>query len=119
MFKNDKYSSKRFNPIKVLFFIMVFILIVFGVSWIVMLLWNNILVDATGVKPLNIWKAAGILILAKIILGGFGRHKAPWKHSPPKHLRKKWMEMNDEERQNAKSRWRDHCRSRIVKNEEE
>lgn len=119
MFKKSKYSSRRFNPLKILFFITVFIIIVIGVSWIVMFLWNNILVDATGVKPLNLWKAAGLLILSKILIGGFRKPKAPWKHSPPSHFRKKWMEMNEEERKEAKHRWKNHCRSKRFKKEEE
>ena len=120
MFKKDDYSSKRFHPLKVLFFIMVFILIIVVVSWIIMFLWNNILVESTGVKPLNLWKAAGLLILAKIILGGFGRHKASRNHFPSPHTwRKKWLEMSRDERLEAKARWKEHCKSKHFKKEEE
>ena len=119
MFKKSNYSSQRFSPLKILFFIVVFIVFVAALSWVVMYLWNNILVDVTGVKPLNFWKSAGLLILAKILIGGIRRHKNPLKHSPTNHWRKKWMQMNEEERKEAKSRWKEHCRRRNIKEEEE
>lgn len=112
MFEKNDYSSKRFKPLKVLFFIVVFVTIVAAMSAVVMLLWNAILPDTVGVKPLNFWKAAGLLILAKILFGGFGRRGRHWKHSEKRHWKRKWMEMNNEERQEAKSRWKEYCKKR-------
>ena len=112
MFQLNKYASWKSKPIKAMFFILVFLAIISAVSWIVMLLWNNILTDVTGVKPLNFWKAAGLLILAKIILGGFRRRRKPWKQTRGGHLKHKWMEMNDEERKAFKARWKEHCRTK-------
>jgi hypothetical protein len=119
MFEKNKYSSRRFKPLKVLFFVAVFIAFATALSWLVMYLWNTILVDVAGVKPLNFWKAAGLLALAKILFGGFGGRKAPWKHSKRKDWKNKWMAMNDEERQEAKSRWKEHCKSRETKEKSE
>ena len=70
MFNKDNYSSSRFKPLKILFFIIVFMAFIAAVATIVMLLWNAILPEVTGVKPLNFWQAAGLLILAKILFGG-------------------------------------------------
>ena len=111
MFEKNDYPLRRFKPLKVLFFIAVFISIVSALAYIVMLLWNAILPDVVGVKPLNFWQAAGLLILAKILFGGFGGRRH-WKHSKKNQWRKKWMEMNDDERQEAKSRWKDYCKRR-------
>lgn len=119
MFKKGNHSSKRFYPIKILFFIGVFILIIIMVSYLVMFLWNSILVGVTGVKPLNFWKAAGLLILAKVLIGGFRGHKPSWKHSSFNDKRKKWIEMSKDERQEAKLRWKDHCKRKHFKKEEE
>ena len=88
-------------------------------SWIVMFLWNNILTDVTNVKPLNFWKAAGLLVLAKILFGGFGGWGSRRRHSRRKHWKSKWMNMNPEERRAAKSRWKEHCRKRDAKGEQE
>lgn len=112
MFGKENYSRRRYKPLKVLFFIAVFLVIVASLSWLVMFLWNTILTDAVGVKPLTFWKAMGLLLLAKILFGGFGRGRGGWKRSPRGHWRNKWMNMSDEERSEAKTRWKEHCKKR-------
>ena len=111
MFGNNKYPHRRFHPMKIVFFILVFTAFVSAASWVVMFLWNNILVDATGVKPLNFWKAVGLLVLAKILFGGF-RRPGSWGGSKRAHWRKKWRSMSEEERQQFKSKWKERCRRR-------
>ena len=106
MFNKDNYTSSRFKPLKILFFVGVFLTLIAAVSTIVMLLWNAILPEVTGVKPLNFWQAAGLFILSKILFGGFKGRRGHWKNSDKEHWRSKWMEMNPEERQSAKSRWK-------------
>ena len=119
MFGKNNYSPRRFKPLKVLFFIAVFLILFTAVSWIVMLLWNAILPDIAGVKPLNFWKAAGLLILAKILFGGFGGRGSRWKHARKGHWKNKWMNMSEEERQEAKSRWKEYCKRRKSGNQNE
>jgi len=43
--------------------------LVFGGA--VMLLWNNILAQVTNVHPITFLQALGILVLSKILFGGF------------------------------------------------
>lgn len=119
MFDNKKYSQRRFTPLKVLFMVVMFIGIAAAFSWVVMLLWNAILPDITGVKPLNFWQAAGLLLLAKILIGGFKRGRGPRNHPARKHWKNKWMAMNQEERQEAKERWKEYCKRRDSNRESE
>lgn len=53
--------------------------ILFAASGLVMWLWNTILPEIIGVKELTYWKAMGLLVLCKILFGGFhgkwGKHK--------------------------------------------
>jgi len=107
MFGKKKF--RKFHPLKILFFITVFITFVAAVSWIVMFLWNSILTEVTNVKPLNFWQAAGLLVLSKILFGGMGGRKGKWKNSKRKEWKEKWMNMNPEERNEAKSRWKEYC----------
>lgn len=111
MFNKDNYSSKQFKPLKILFIVFVFIAFAAVISWIVMSLWNAILPDVVGVKPLSFWQSAGLLLLAKIIFGGLGSSKRRWK-SKKKGWKNKWMNMSQEERQEAKSRWKEHCNNK-------
>ncbi len=110
MFNRKNYSSHK-SPVKVLFFGALFIGLISLFSWIVMLLWNAILPDVTGVKPLNFWKAAGLLVLSKILFGGFWHRRGPWKKRRSR-WKEQWMNMTPEERKEARSRWKEHCRHR-------
>lgn len=115
MFKKDNLSSRRYKPAKILFFILVFIAFFSAISFVVMLLWNAILPDVANVKPLKFWQAAGLLLLAKILFGGFRGRRRNWKRSEKNNWKKKWMAMNEEERQEAKLRWQKYCKQKDSK----
>ncbi len=48
---------------------------VFALGWVVMSLWNWLMPLVFGLKMIGYWEAFGILVLAKILFGGF-RHRA-------------------------------------------
>lgn len=112
MFNKDKGPLERFNPLKIVGMILVFAAIVAALSALVMYLWNTILTDVTNVKPLTFWKAMGLLLLAKILFGGVGKGFGRKGGSKRKHWKNKWMNMSPEERNEAKSRWKEHCNKR-------
>lgn len=90
-------------------FIFFFPLAVLALSAVVMLLWNYVLVDALHLGRINFFQAAGLLILSKILFGGF--HFGDWRgrRFGPPHLRSKWMNMTDEERQKFREQLRRRC----------
>ena len=112
MFGINKHSRRRFHPLKIGFFVLVFAAFLLAMGWIVMLLWNAILPDTIGVKPLTYWKALGLLVLVKILFGGFRGRPRTWGGSRRGERYKKWMNMSDEERQQFKSKWKKHCRKK-------
>ena len=73
---------------------------------VVMLLWNAILPKLLGVSMLtSFWQALGLLVLCRILFGGFfkggmGRRGGPymWKE--------KWMNMSDEEKLKFQEEWK-------------
>lgn len=83
--------------------------LVFG--FVVMSLWNNILPAVTGVKAITFLQALGILVLSKILFGGFGGRGSGWKGSPAwkAKMKQRWDKMTPEEREKfkaeCKSRW--------------
>ncbi len=111
MFKETNFSNRKFNPLKVLSFVLIFAVIFTLVTFLVMFLWNSILTDVAGFKRLNFWKAGGILILSKILFGGLKGHRS---HATRKknHWKNKWMEMDPEKRKEAKMRYRQYCEQR-------
>ena len=113
----DHNMPRRFTPMKVIFMIVVFALIAAALSALVMYLWNAILPDTIGVKPLNFWKAAGLLLLAKILFGGIGKLFGGKRFQKRKEWRKRWMQMSSEDRKEARLRWKEHCRNRKASKE--
>jgi len=66
--------------------VIVAIVFAFLFGWLVKYLWNNTLVSIFSIKTITYWQAVGLLILARLLVGGLG-HKPP--PHPPKHLRDK------------------------------
>ena len=80
-------------------------------GFIVMSLWNSVLVAVLPVATISFWQAMGILVLSKILFGGFlggcsGHRAGRWKNE----MKEKWQGMNEEEREKMKQEWRNRCR---------
>ncbi len=93
-------------------FIPIFIGGLFLFNWVVMLLWNAILPAVLGVKAVTFWQAMGILILSKILFGGFGGRR--WRGSPAwkQKMKQRWDDMTPEERESFKTEWKNRCSGR-------
>lgn len=79
----------------------VLVLAAFGTA--VMLLWNFVVAATFGIATVNFWQALGLLVLSRILFGGFGRFghgrmrgDMPGRGKNPFH--DKWMKMTPEER---------------------
>lgn len=75
------------------------------VSFVVMLLWNNLLPEIIHVQAINFWQAAGIFILCKLLfgfgrMGGFGRDRRQFKNQ----LEDRIKTMTPEEREKFKEK---------------
>ncbi len=92
-----------------IFFLVMIAAVVFGA--VVMLLWNAILPEVIGVKTISFLQAVGILLLSKILFGGFrsgyGPRKEKWMA-----MQQKMAAMTPEEREKFKSEWRYRCGNR-------
>ena len=112
------YNNKRFWFRKGLMF---FVLFIFGVllfSFIVMSLWNAILPPVLHVSTITFSQALGILILSKILFGGF---RGGWRGRPGRmrYMQEKLAAMTPEEREKFKADWRNRCGSRWERRETE
>jgi hypothetical protein len=85
-------------------------------TYVVMSLWNNVLAVVLNISTVTYWQALGILVLSKILFGGF--RKGGWSSHRGGHWRKEWQEkweakmqgMTPEEREKIKQEWRSRCR---------
>jgi Ca2+/H+ antiporter, TMEM165/GDT1 family len=71
-------------------------------GWIVMLLWNAILVPAAGASALTFWQGLGLLVLSRILVGGFGGGKG-------RRGKGNWANMTAEERMQFRQEWKQRC----------
>ena len=82
---------------------------VFVFGSMVMLLWNNILPAVFGISAITYWQEIGILIVSKILFGGFmGGHRRRC-HGRGHDLAGRWMQMSPEEKEKMRSEWRGWC----------
>jgi hypothetical protein len=87
----------------------VFALLFFTVfSFVVMHLWNWLIPALFGAHLITFWQAVGLLVLCKILFGGFrggpGRHMF-WKH----RMAERWEAMTPEEREKFRQGMRGRC----------
>jgi hypothetical protein len=92
------------------FFFLFVLLSGFGLTALVMVLWNALLPDLFQVPRINYWQAFGLFVLCRLLFGKFhfgGPRRPPFAQPDWKA---KWMNMSEEERMRFKSRWQDRCR---------
>lgn len=78
-------------------------------GWIVMLLWNAILVPTLQIGVLSFWQGVGLLVLTRILFGSMGGGGCKKRGVANAGLKQKWMNMNEEERLKFKEEWKKRC----------
>ena len=79
-------------------FVLVAALFVAVFSFVVMRLWNWLMPALFGWHLIGFWQALGLLILSKILFGGFrGRPHRPWYWR--RRMMERWEQMTPEERE--------------------
>ena len=85
--------------------------------YVIMLLWNALLPGIFHVAEITFWQALGLLILSRILFGGFTghfRHGQRGCHGQSNHMgpwRNRWAKMSEEERAKMKDDWKNRCRN--------
>jgi hypothetical protein len=105
MFSTDPARRKRrwlFVPI----FIVVALTLL---SALVMLLWNSIVVPVFALPALQLWQAGGLLLLCRLLFGGFRFRPRAGRFGPPPQMRDRWLKMNEQQRAHFRSEWRKRC----------
>jgi hypothetical protein len=98
------HSCRKFwflIPLAVIGFVALF-------TWVVYALWNGVLIEVVGVKAITYWQALGLLVLAKILFGGFphrGGHcgGGRWRG---RMMSKHWESLSPEQREKMREEMR-------------
>ena len=108
MENNFKYTISRKKKLMFPFFMLLFL---FVGGWVVMALWNAILpVVIPAVKVVSYWQAVGILLLSRLLFGGFkGHHRGGEGYRHPSFWKEKMAQMTDEEKEKCKEAWKSRC----------
>jgi Ca2+/H+ antiporter, TMEM165/GDT1 family len=94
---------------RILFFILIAAVAILFFGEIVVLLWNNVLAAVTNVHTITFVQALGILVLSKILFGGFRGGCGPRRHYWKQRMTQKWNNMTPDEREKFKQEWQRRC----------
>jgi hypothetical protein len=76
-------------------------------TYAVFALWNCVLVDVLAVKTITYWQALGLLVLAKILFGGFPhRRGGACGHFRERMMSKRWESATPEQREQMREEMR-------------
>lgn len=78
-------------------------------SGAVMWLWNHVLVEVVPVRSVTFWQAAGLMLLSRLLFGGFPGRRGGWGHGQSRFgaaWKAKWQQMSDEDKARFKEQWR-------------
>jgi hypothetical protein len=96
--------------LKVLKCVVIAGLIVAALSYVVMRLWNWLAPALFGWHAITFWQALGILILCKILFGGFRGRPGPHLYGR-RRMMERWAHMTPEEREKFRQSMRGRCGS--------
>ncbi len=99
----ERYVEKKVKKIVKIVFIVIFgaiaiaaLALLFG--YVVMLLWNWLIPAIFGLGTITFWQAVGIVILAKLLFGGFGGKGGGSKSRSKKRFGKRF-----------EAKWKERC----------
>jgi hypothetical protein len=102
---------RRHFLVKGLAFLVLASAVLAALAFIVMSLWNALVPSLFAGPVVSFWQAAGLLVLSRILFGGFrGRGGRGWRH---RGWHGRWGRMSPEERSRVREgflRWKDMSR---------
>jgi hypothetical protein len=98
-------SSNVLRILKFPLFAVLFIVLLAGIGFVVMGLWNWLMPALFGLKLIGYWQAMGLLLLSKILFGGM---RGPRGRSGSRlhGMRERWRQRTPEEREKFRQDFR-------------
>ena len=99
---------RKSRALRILKVLLIVVVAATALGFVVMALWNRLMSPLFGLHALTFWQALGLLILSKILFGGFrGRpgFVTPWRQ----RMFERWEQMTPEEREKFRTGLRGGC----------
>lgn len=81
-------------------------LFVTAITFASMFLWNNLAVGIFGLPALTFFQTIGLMILGRLLTGGFGPRGWGGRHRMGGHyMKERWKNMSPEQREQMTQRW--------------
>jgi hypothetical protein len=93
---------RTMKALKILKIVAIVVVMCVVAGFVVMHLWNWLMPSIFGLRVITFAQAIGLLVLSKILLGGFHRH-AGGRHGWKRHMEERWEKMTPEERERFRS----------------
>ena len=87
---------------------MIAVVAVAAFGFIVMSLWNWLVTEVFGAHTITFWQALGILVLSKILFGGFRGRPGGGGHWR-RRMRERWEQMTPEQREQFRQGMTGRC----------
>jgi len=100
------------NKTKKIWGILIFIAVFAAAVAVVMLLWNALVPTIIGWTSINYLQAAGLMVLCRLLFGGFGRHRG---HGFFRNRCEKNKEVHQKMRAMSRDERREFIRQRMLK----
>ena len=71
-----------------------------------MLLWNHLMPAIFGLPLISAWQALGLLVLSRILVGGFGGHRHHDRSRLRRKLEERWEQLTPEEQEKLRGGFR-------------
>ena len=98
MMNRELTQGRRFQNKRAIFSPIAWVVIIFLLSWMLMLLWNSLLPAIIGVKAISFWQSMGILAISKILFSGFNLGH--------RHRFNRWENINPADREKMREEWK-------------
>ena len=99
----------NYNVLRILkfpFFAVLFVALLAGLGFVVAGLWNWLMPALFGLKVISYWQALGLLLLSKILFGGFRGSRGRSGHRPS-GASERWKQRTPEQREQFRQNLRD------------
>jgi hypothetical protein len=89
-------SYKAIKVLKIMLFVVIMAAVL---GLVVKSLWNVLIPPIFGWHTISFWQAVGLLLLSKILFGGFHRHSGRDHGRWKQRMKDRWEKMTPEERE--------------------